>query len=86
VRCPPIPIIGAELPVLEIDHKLGSSRTADRSCLRPAGNPGGVVGRHLVGVIACEVDPARLLCKGEPRIARTETRLLPGDTGSCRRS
>ena len=43
--------------------ELGSSRSADRDCPRPADNPGGVVGRHLVGVIACEVDPARLLCK-----------------------
>jgi len=33
------------------------------AALRPADNPGGVVGRHLAGVITCEEDPVRLLRK-----------------------
>jgi hypothetical protein len=41
----------------------GLSRSADRGCLRPADDPGGVMGRHLVSVIACEEDPVRLLGK-----------------------
>src|ERR1700720_3707655 len=33
---------------LVIAGELSSSRSANRGCLRPADNPGGVVGRHLV--------------------------------------